>query len=197
MLRRILVSLLCLLSIAVSATAGALWVRSARLQDYWHLHRDAAPGRHERSVTIELAGGWIAADTWEFIHVDPQLMFLWRRLEPHTRQKSSEVQAQRVNPTTGAHIATFAGFVMETKLTDEYRWRRVVVPLWSVVAVGLILPVILLLRRMRRRRRIAKGRCPACGYDLRASRGRCPECGRTIAEAVGPKRSLNVPSEGK
>lgn len=29
--------------------------------------------------------------------------------------------------------------------------------------------------------RLAKqGRCPACGYDLRASKDRCPECGRPI-----------------
>ncbi|MDB5295570.1 MAG: hypothetical protein JWO31_1553 [Phycisphaerales bacterium] len=35
--------------------------------------------------------------------------------------------------------------------------------------------------RARADRRAARGRCPACGYDLRASPGRCPECG------AGPK----------
>lgn len=28
------------------------------------------------------------------------------------------------------------------------------------------------------RRRLREGRCPACGYDLRATPGRCPECGK-------------------
>ena len=34
----------------------------------------------------------------------------------------------------------------------------------------------------RARQRHAAGRCPACGYDLRASKGRCPECGRAIEQ---------------
>jgi hypothetical protein len=33
----------------------------------------------------------------------------------------------------------------------------------------------------RRRRRLLQGRCPHCGYDLRATPGRCPECGTSAS----------------
>ena len=37
---------------------------------------------------------------------------------------------------------------------------------------------------VRRRVRKRRGRCPACGYDLRASSGGpCPECGRALFAA--------------
>jgi hypothetical protein len=35
-------------------------------------------------------------------------------------------------------------------------------------------------RERTRERRLATGRCPGCGYDLRASRSRCPECGADV-----------------
>jgi hypothetical protein len=39
-------------------------------------------------------------------------------------------------------------------------------------------------RRARaiRHQRSARGACPDCGYDLRASKDRCPECGREITQ---------------
>jgi hypothetical protein len=70
-------------------------------------------------------------------------------------------------------------------------WRRLPLdPIWPGLAADtalvaatllafIILPIRLLLT-FRRKRRLARGACPRCGYDLRGrTSSTCPECGST------------------
>jgi hypothetical protein len=58
--------------------------------------------------------------------------------------------------------------------------RELIVPYWALALLVGILPGVQLrqvLKNRRRRQRREAGRCPTCGYDLRATPDRCPECG--------------------
>jgi len=64
----------------------------------------------------------------------------------------------------------------------------VTVPYWLLAVITAILPAMVvthIVRGLRRRRRIARGMCPNCGYDLRGGGGICPECGTNV-ETTGP-----------
>ena len=60
---------------------------------------------------------------------------------------------------------------------------------WFLGALAMVLPAGRLAlaagRRWQRRRHAARGRCPACGYDLTGNAsGTCPECGTAVADAA-------------
>jgi hypothetical protein len=57
-----------------------------------------------------------------------------------------------------------------------------VVPHAYAFAALAVLPSAFLVRLLRRRRAARVGRCPSCGYDLRATPERCPECGTVTAK---------------
>src|SRR5688500_13168421 len=67
------------------------------------------------------------------------------------------------------------------------------IPCWLLMIITGILPATLVRRaalHVRSRRRVARGLCRACGYDVRASTGRCPECGEApVSLPAAPLRA--------
>ncbi len=59
----------------------------------------------------------------------------------------------------------------------------VTMPYWLLAIATAILPAVVgvkIARGIRRRRRVLRGMCPSCGYDLRGGGGICPECGMNV-----------------
>jgi hypothetical protein len=61
------------------------------------------------------------------------------------------------------------------------RLRALIVPYWRMAVLAAVCPSLWLVRSLRRRSR--DGRCPSCGYDLRATPDKCPECGAVPTKA--------------
>ena len=79
------------------------------------------------------------------------------------------------------------GKVIDRSLAPGFdMFYTIKLPLWIVAAVFLALPAGRTVSTLRQLRRRARGLCPCCGYDLRASEGRCPECGTPIPAEVPP-----------
>jgi hypothetical protein len=78
------------------------------------------------------------------------------------------------------------------RIRDQWHRRldvaKASAPWWAITATLALMPLVWLTafisRALRRRQRISRGLCRACGYDLRASGGRCPECGSTTGAGV-------------
>jgi hypothetical protein len=52
---------------------------------------------------------------------------------------------------------------------------------WPLAVASALLPLLVVMRSVQSNVRRHIGRCPACGYDLRATPARCPECGAVPA----------------
>jgi len=120
---------------------------------------------------------WVApqSSSLTMSNPDPGLRWNWRGLGFWWR-----VSEGGTIHNSGITIESFSSRLLPTTVMAS---RLLRVPYWFIVTVTGITPIMrgpiwMLRRRQRRRnRRIAKGLCATCGYDLRASPGRCPECG--------------------
>jgi hypothetical protein len=81
---------------------------------------------------------------------------------------------------------------------DHWFWPRAdvsnvgwAIPDWSIVALGLLLPMVRFpgwIAFIKKRREARVGTCAKCGYNLTANvSGVCPECGKPIENVVQAK----------
>jgi hypothetical protein len=186
MLRR-LFTLVSLVSLVLCAATVVLWVRSYRVGYYSDSHGyQVVAGRatDEHYWFLSASGGLVytRSNGWSD---DPVAVGL-NTANRGTRGRSfGTPEPDRFRTAALGGRRTVLGFhygedraerAGDLKLTGVS--RTIVVPYWSLCAgFAVVSPLPWLAGAAGRRRRRAANRCPACGYDLRATPGRCPECG--------------------
>ena len=174
MTRRLL-NLLTPLSALFCVAAAMMWVRSHRTRDCL-----IASGAH-RACALESDGGRLSVViTWsEVPNPLPGLAYL----------RHQEVYWDPTLIPTAWACFGFEGRrevgLPSTTASRQPRWTlsALTVPYWAVFGLSLPTSLLALIRRVHDRWRRRQGRCPSCGYDLRATPDRCPECGHTPAGA--------------
>jgi hypothetical protein len=168
-MKRRLLNLLTLLSLLLCIAAAAVWVRGL-----W-----AGDVISRRAMTDDGIYTVITEWTFETANGDVQLDHSWQKLPtkdagfawPHGATWDRVVfDPVRTWWTRFAFGSEFGG-----DPSNSVASYRVEFPFWLPVVVFGLGPARWLFRGLRRR---PPGRCPVCGYDLRATPDRCPECGK-------------------
>jgi hypothetical protein len=181
MTRRLL-NLLTLLSLMLCLGAALMWTRS-------HYVRDAL---HRGSGVYADRGGWGQRDVWfesaggefHFWYLENlSLLSPIRSLHPAGWQYQANGHGPGALPPRWLEGRRVMGVEVLNVLRDwgsagHTRVFMLHVPYWQPFVAGMLLPLILGIRRTRPH---PPGYCRRCGYDLRATPGQCPECGSTTS----------------
>ena len=76
---------------------------------------------------------------------------------------------------------------MSTMFWDGAGGNRELIAIWGFgvpLSLFAIWPLTVWRRSYDRAKRISRGHCPCCDYDLRATPDRCPECGTAVTASA-------------
>jgi hypothetical protein len=178
---------LTVLLLLVLVTAGLAWLLSAPLGYIYDLRSNSPTDKGFHEVQVLCAAGRL---TWHKV----QLSYA-----PLDSRTASRLRATRASVPAGWSFRIGKGMFLEPceraglwipyferKLLPQFRApgepvcgnaTTLIIPLWLVMLPCAVAPIARLRAIIRIRRRVKRGLCPRCGYDLRATPGECPECG--------------------
>jgi hypothetical protein len=160
------------LSLLLCVSLVAIWI--ATLRRPWTIHCSSGPGvlrgmqLHHGAVSFARVTFRTAPPPW-----DPK----WRL---------NDILSWRTRAGDHRDIPAAFGFDFydERPATNNVMFsagtlafRVMFVPMWAIVALTGVMPMLRLRGELYRRAAQRQGLCPECGYDLRATPKRCPECG--------------------
>lgn len=177
-----------ILSIALAIAAVAIWRRSADTWDEIRLMPEQPNSATSSDFMVTSGVGSVSID-WDRDTPAPSHSERAAALRS-TAAYHWEHNSRPVNPyeKTNPALRVFGyesrtAFLPGSKSFDA-RWsvqRTMAVRYYMVICLALLLPAwwcsLAVRRRLIRSRRLRRGCCARCGYDLRGTPGQCPECG--------------------
>lgn len=190
-MRRRSSKLVTVLSLALLVTTIGVWLRS-----FWRSYSIAYFGSSgHRLVQIHYGGLALADDNVTFPHPRFELdswslrptSDFWRGGPVTASLRTNNVGFHYTcwqEPSSGLSLGAVTS--VGTTLQPTVITRVLVIPLWSFMILFSVLPLRTPLHFANAYMASSPGKCPKCGYDLRATPDRCPECG-TVRPPSGEK----------
>jgi hypothetical protein len=178
-MRRTVFSYLAFVSLLLALGVVAMWGLGRAHTVVVGYGRHVRPGADEWVVVLDGHGAWFGRTRIDLAGPPPRSRgFLLRVLAP------GDVADTVGSALAPGDVSAALGFVFANGPIERLSVRSWLaglrVPNWFLLVALALLPArwaALRRGRWRREELAARGLCPGCGYDLRASPERCPECG--------------------
>lgn len=193
-LRHQLSNLALTLSVVMCAAISALWIQSV-VAPHW-LNLTFADGAY----AIQSAAGRLQARSCRQWGGPPGVRIVWDRRffdrfrdDPRPNILPPLPQAPSASLRNGFGFARENYRVVTLSGTHGVVSDLLAVPYWFILVVCALLLAARVVGSRVRARRVNRGHCAACGYDLRGTPDRCPECGTSAARNLQPAAATILP----